>query len=207
MRFFNEFVEVRKTGGKLPHWQQPGATYFLTWRLADSIPEELIVEWQAERDKWLAEHTKPWEPEVEMEYHRVFTMGIERLLDNGHGSCALRRAEVRSVVEDSFQHADGKRYDMHAWVVMPNHVHVLLSMAVGESLEKVVGGWKKFTARRINVILGQEGRLWQKNYFDTMIRDWEHMIRAARYLHRNPAKLRQGEFTLYEADWMKRMLG
>lgn len=44
MRFFNEFVEVRKTGGKLPHLQQPGATYFLTWRLADSIPEERMVE-------------------------------------------------------------------------------------------------------------------------------------------------------------------
>ncbi len=204
--FFNEFIEIRKTGGKLPHWQQPGATYFLTWRLADSIPEELMIKWRAERDAWLAEHPKPWEPEVETEYHRTITMGIERLLDNGHGSCVLKRTEVRSVVEDSFQHADGSRYDMHAWVIMPNHAHVLFSMAVGESLEKVVGGWKKYTARRINVILGQEGRLWQKDYFDTMIRDWQHMIRAARYVRRNPEKLREGEFTLYEADWVKLML-
>jgi len=151
-----------------------------------------MTKWRAERDAWLAEHPKPWEPELEAEYHRVFSMGIERLLDKGHGSCTLRNAEVRKVVEDSFQSADGTRYEMHMWVVMHNHVHVLFSMAVGESLEKVVGGWKKYTARRINAILGQEGKLWQKDYFDTMIRDWKHMIRAARYVRRNPAKLREG---------------
>jgi len=49
---------------------------------------------------------------------------------------------------------------------MPNHVHVLFSPAEGEVLEKLVGGWKNFTARRINRILGQEGKLWQKNYSD-----------------------------------------
>ncbi len=63
MRFFNEYVEVRKTGGKLPHWEQPGATYFLTWRLADSIPEELMGKWRAERDAWLLENPKPWDEE------------------------------------------------------------------------------------------------------------------------------------------------
>jgi len=207
MRFFNDFIEVRKTGGKLPHWEQPGATYFLTWRLADSIPEELMVKWRAERDGWLLEHPKPWEPETEEEYHRVFSMEIERLMDKGYGSCVLRDGRVRKVVEDSFGSADGTRYDLHAWVIMPNHVHLLFSLAEGETLEKVVGGWKKYTARRINVMLGQAGSLWQKDYFDTMIRGWEHMIRAARYVRGNPRKLREGEFTLYEADWVKRLLG
>ena len=114
MRFFNEFVEVRKTGGKLPHWQQPGATCFLTLRLADSIPEELMAEWRAERDVWFAEHPKPWEADTELEYHRAFSMVLERLMDNGHGACILRNAEVRRVVEDSLRHADGSRYEMHA---------------------------------------------------------------------------------------------
>lgn len=207
MRFFNDFIEVRKTGGKLPHWQQPGATYFMTWRLADSIPKEKMVKWRAERDGWLLENPKPWDEVTETEYHRLFSMEIERMMDKGYGSCVLLDERVRIVVEDSFGSADGRRYDLHSWVIMPNHVHLLFSMAEGESLEKVVGGWKKYTARRINVILGQEGRLWQKDYFDTLIRDWEHMLRAARYLRRNPVNLREGEFTLYEAEWVKRMLG
>jgi len=56
MRFFNEFIEVRKTGQKLPHWEQPGATYFITWRLDDSIPQELMEKWTRERDEWLLEN-------------------------------------------------------------------------------------------------------------------------------------------------------
>jgi REP element-mobilizing transposase RayT len=205
MRFFNEFIEVRKTGQKLPHWEQPGATYFITWRLADSIPEELMDKWT--RDEWLLENPKPWDDAQEEEYHRIFSMEIMRLLDKGYGSCVLREVNVRKIVEDSMHHADGSRYDLHAWVAMPNHVHVLFSTTGGELLEKLVGGWKKFSARRINVMIGQEGKLWQKNYFDTMIQDWDHMFRAARYVRRNPRGLREGEFTLYEAEWVRKMLG
>ncbi|MGJ8635119.1 MAG: transposase [Luteolibacter sp.] len=209
MRFFNKYEEVRKTGGKLPHWEQPGATYFLTWRLADSIPEEVMVKWRVERDEWLLKNPKPWDEGQEVEYGRLFSMEIERLMDKGQGSCVLRKERVRAVCRESFGSGDGERYEMHSWVVMPNHVHLLFSMAEGESLEKVVGGWKKFTARRINELLGVEGALWQRDYFDTMIRDWEHMYRAARYVRRNPvkAKLREGEFDLYEAEWVGRMLG
>lgn len=170
MRFFNDFVEVRKTGGKLPHWEQPGATYFLTWRLADSIPPELMGKWSAERDAWLLEHPKPWEADLEEEYHRVFSMEIKRLMDKGHGSCVLRQEKMRRIVGESFRSADGRRYDLHAFVIMPNHVHLLLSLAEKESLGKVVGGWKKYTARRINVILGENGKLWQKVIFS-----WERI--------------------------------
>jgi len=207
MRFFNEFIEVRKTGQKLPHWEQPGATYFITWRLDDSIPRELMEKWTKERDEWLLAHPKPWEDGQEEEYHRIFSMEIMRLLDVGYGSCVLREEKARKIVADSMHHADGSRYDLHSWVAMPNHVHVLFSTAEGETLEKLVGGWKKFSARRINSLIVSEGKLWQKNYFDTMIRDWDHMLRAARYVRRNPRKLREGEFTLYEAEWVKRMLG
>ena len=209
MRFFNEYVEVRKTGGKLPHWEQPGATYFLTWRLADSIPEELMVKWRRGRDGWLLANPKPWDAGQEADYHRIFSMEVERLMDKGHGSCVLREKRLRAICEESFASGEGARYEMHSWVVMTNHVHLLFSMEEGESLEKVVGGWKKFTARRMNEMLGMEGALWQRDYFDTMIRDWKHMIRVARYVRRNPAKakLREGEFTHHEAEWVKRMLG
>ena len=98
---------------------------------------------------------------------------------------------------------------MHSWVVMPNHVHLLFSLNEGVKLEKVVATWKNYTATRINQVLGQEGALWQKDYFDRMIRDWDHLSRVARYIRKNPvkAKLREGEYRLYEDDTVKRVLG
>ena len=93
VKFFNEFVEIAKTRNRLPHWQQDGSTYFVTYRLNES--------------------------------------------------------------------------------------------------------------------LGKKGALWQKDYFDRIIRSWEHMVRVARYVRRNPlkAKLREGEYFLYEAEWVRNMLG
>jgi hypothetical protein len=64
LKFFNPFAEIERTANKLPHWQQPGATYFITFRLSDSIPAELRNRWQAERDQWLLHNPKPWSAEV-----------------------------------------------------------------------------------------------------------------------------------------------
>lgn len=101
------------------------------------------------------------------------------------------------------------RYELHCRVVMPNHVHVLFSLKEGMKLEKVMATWKNYTASRINAELGQEGTLWQKDYFDRMIRDWDHFARVARYIRRNPvkAKLPEGEYSLYESELVRRVLG
>ena len=73
----------------------------------------------------------------------------------------------------------------------------------------MVGGGKKFTARNINRSLGKSGSLWQKDYFDRIIRDWGHFARVARYIRGNPKKagLGEEEFTLWESGEVKRMFG
>jgi putative transposase len=92
---------------------------------------------------------------------------------------------------------------------MPNHVHILFSLVEGQPLEKVIQGWKRVFSIGINRVLGQDGTLWQKDYFDTMIRDWEHFSRVARYIRKNPskAKLRDCEYSLRESDLVKKLLG
>jgi putative transposase len=89
-RFFNPYEEIRFTENLLPHWQQKGATYFVTFRLADSVPTHLLTQWEEERAIWLRFHPAPWDVETELEYHKRFTGAIERWLDAGYGSCVLR---------------------------------------------------------------------------------------------------------------------
>ena len=205
LRFFNPFEEIRKTANKLPHWQQPGATYFITFRLADAVPVALRAQWLAERDSWLAHHPEPWSTTVEQEYHERFSARMDAWLDAGHGECVLREQVCRGFVEATLRHLDGEDYLHHAWVIMPNHAHVLVSLSADAKLEDVVGAWKSVSARRINQHLCRKGTLWQEDYFDRLIRDAGHFENCVRYIRRNPekAKLREGSFTLWESEWVQ----
>jgi hypothetical protein len=93
LQFFNPNGDVRVTSNRLPHWQQVGAVYFITFRLADAVPLRLREEWEEERSIWLRLHPKPWDPGTEADYHRKFSGAVERWLDAGHGSCLLRRQD------------------------------------------------------------------------------------------------------------------
>ena len=105
-RFFNPYEEIRFTENLLPHWQQNGATYFITFRLADSVPTHLRTQWEEERATWLRFHPEPWDVETELEYHKRFTGVIERWLDAGYGSCVLRQNECASIVDGALRHFD-----------------------------------------------------------------------------------------------------
>ena len=205
LRFFNPFAETAISANRLPHWHQEGAAYFLTFRLADAVPRYLLDQWSVERLAWLVDHPKPWSPEIEAEYHRRFSGAMERFLDAGHGLCALRDTACRTVLEATLQHFDGDRFAHIAWVIMPNHVHLLFLLKEGQALEKVVRNWKRRSAREINRMLGSKGTFWQKDYFDRIVRDQDHFANCVRYIRRNPlkAKLREGEYTLYESEMVK----
>lgn len=114
LQFFDPFAEVDIHRNFLPHWQQRGATYFITFRFADSIPAPLRLQWEQERTTWRAHHPEPWIPEVELEYHRRFSGRIDAWLDEAHGACWLREPETRSFVTATLRHYDGSRYALHA---------------------------------------------------------------------------------------------
>lgn len=205
LRFFNPFADTEVTTNRLPHWQQEGAVYFLTFRLADAVPKHLLDQWSAEREAWLAHHPQPWSAEVEDEYHRRFSAAMEQWLDAGHGSCVLSQPECRAVVAETLRHFDGVRFQHLAWVIMPNHVHVLFVLNGACPLEKVMQNWKRRSAREINMVLRRSGTFWQKDYFDRLVRDQDHFANCVRYIRHNPikAKLRESEYTLFESEMVK----
>lgn len=125
LRFFNPYGDIRHTENRLPHWQQLGAVYFITFRLADAIPIRLRHQWQYERDAWLKVHPEPWTTEIERQYYERFSGAIERWLDTGHGACLLRRADCAKIVAEALRHFQGDRLAMISFLVMPNHVHAL----------------------------------------------------------------------------------
>ncbi|HAT10367.1 MAG TPA: isochorismate synthase, partial [Planctomycetes bacterium] len=83
-------------------------------------------------------------------------------------------------------HFDGARYRIHAWCVMPNHVHVLVELPPGIQLAGIVHSWKSFTAKAANARLGRTGEFWQPEYFDHLIRDQADFAHAVRYIEQNP---------------------
>lgn len=202
-KFFNPYAEIRETFGKnLPHWQQEGVTYFLTYRLFDSMPAAVYRDWKFERENWIKWHPEPWNDEIQLEYHERFTQALERCLDEGHGCSCLRTPDCAKCAMQSMQHFDGDRLDLVSAVVMPNHVHALLVLNHSYTLEKLLESWKRFSATQINRALQRHGQLWQSDYFDRIVRDEKHFANCVRYIRRNPirARLRPNEYLLFENE-------
>lgn len=199
--FLTPGADVRKDARHLPHWRLDGAFYFVTWRLADSLPQEKLRAWKAERDAWIAEHPRPWGADTTLDYRERFPKRLESWLDAGYGACHLRSPRCAQIVADSLHHFDGDRYDIASFAIMPNHVHVLFQLQDAVALEAVTHSWKSYTAKQINKILGRSGTLWQQESWDHLLRGAPHLDRCLSYIRLNPkqAKLTPGNYLYYEA--------
>ncbi|MFP4070168.1 MAG: transposase [Opitutales bacterium] len=196
--FFNPWAPVDRHGGRLPHWQQAGMTVFVTFRLADSLPQSKLDALRAQKREWLAAHPEPWAPEEEREYLRLFAGRIETWLDRNYGSCVLARPALRKLVADALRFFDGERYRQHAWVLMPNHVHALFTLDRERTLDGVLHSWKSYTAHKVQEDPAAPKPLWQEDYFDRIIRNEAHFARTLRYIRRNPANCRPNTFEVWE---------
>jgi REP element-mobilizing transposase RayT len=203
--FFGPNAQIDVTRRHLPHWQFDGGLYFITWRLADSLPQALLRRWREEKNAWLRLHPRPWDAETTIAYQRAFPRRMEDWLDAGYGSCVLRNRDCAECLAEALHHFDGERYDLVSFVIMPNHVHVLAQLRGVHRLERTVATWKGYSARRINEKLGRRGALWQQEVRDTCIRSLEHLARAAVYIRQNSlrARLSAGEYIYYEAPHVK----
>jgi type I restriction enzyme R subunit len=194
--------------GNLPHWFQAGVTYFVTFRTEDSVPREVGDLWRRRREDWLRGHgiesqhggwrraLERLSDEEQSEFHRTFTKEYEDYLDRGHGACVLKRAELSRIVGSSLKHFDGSRYVLSDFVVMPNHVHVLVCLLGETDIEAQCLSWKKYSATQINRALGQRGRFWQEESFDHLVRSPEQFEYLQSYIADNPevAGLREPEY-------------
>lgn len=197
-KLLNRHAEIRQRRRNLPHWQQPGVTYFVTFRAADSLPQSKLRDLNEQKDAWLQQHPEPWSERERDEYHRRFTEKVQSWLDAGYGACVLRSFALNTLVGSALAYFDGDRYTLDEFVVMPNHVHVILMPAEGRALEGILHSWKSFTANRINRELGRSGLFWMDESYDHAVRSWEQLEHYRRYIRQNPAKagLREGAFLL-----------
>jgi len=177
--------------GYLPHFHGDNAIQAITYRLADSLPSHVLEDLKRELENLPAEHRD-----------RRRRERIDAYLDAGHGSCVLARPECAQIVIDNWQHFDGQRYRLLAWVVMPNHVHVLIKTIPAWPLDSILHSWKSYTSKRILALLEGDrpaGRrrsrageppalLWQREYWDRCVRDERHYAAVVDYIHHNPVK-------------------
>jgi REP element-mobilizing transposase RayT len=171
--------------GYLPHIEAPEHVQMVTFRLADALPKRVVEEIQHRRAQGTCR-------EVEAAW-------AEPWLDAGHGSCLLREPENADIVARALHHGDGAQYDLLAWVIMPNHVHVVFRPNEAEMMSDILHSWKSFTAHQIQRRTGASGRLWQRGYFDRLIRDDRHLLRALDYVEQNPVA---AELVEAASDWL-----
>lgn len=163
------------TRGTLPHFDGGQIWQFITIRLYDSLPQNVLVRFKTELEVRNVESIA-----------RETLVLIDKYLDQGVGSCYLQRPEIAELIENALLFHHGTRYELRAWVVMPNHVHFLVRPLEGYELHKIVHSIKSFTSHEANKILGRSGTFWMREYFDRYIRDSEHFAKTVRYIHRNP---------------------
>jgi putative transposase len=215
---FDEQKAVRIYQRNLPHWRQEGTTYFVTFRLGDSIPQGVIESWEYERRAWLVargihscDDTKDWLEQLKRlpkfeqdQFHKHFNRLFHRALDEGCGECHLKTSCCLTVIQSTLLEGDGRSYHLGDFVVMPNHVHLLMMPSFGFELEQLLKGIKGSTARECNRLLGRTGRFWQPDSYDHIVRTLEQLAHFREYIAENPQKagITTAEKARYHAKWM-----
>ncbi len=177
-------------GAYLPHWQAEGATYFVTFRLAGSLPAFLARDRESKRKEILARLERgkrdptPWEIDEWEELH------FEELDHRRHdrGACFLKDKRIAQIVANALTFFEGSRYRLFAWCIMSNHVHVVFQPLAGWDVPRIMHSWKRHTARKANQILGRSGTFWWPEYYDHLIGDKDDLERCVEYTWKNPDK-------------------
>jgi hypothetical protein len=186
--YFDPLSEIDiRTGGNLPHWEQGSVWYFVTFRLADALPRDVVGKIQQQREQWRRTHDlRNLSREELAEYHQLFSARYEQLLHAGIGSCVLRDPPSADIVHGALGYFGGRRYDLDEYVVMPNHVHVLVKPLADHGLAEILHSWKSYTANQLNRRLGRTGQLWQHESYDHIVRNEPAMEAIRRYIRENP---------------------
>jgi REP element-mobilizing transposase RayT len=177
----------------LPHLKGEGGGYFVTFRLAGTLPAAVLQKFKLEREQILrhalaARRPLTWQEQEEL--FRWYSARVDAYLDAGHGDCFLRQPAVAKLVARALRFFDGQRYELRAWVVMPNHAHAVVWPRPPETLSGVLHSWKSFTSKEANKMLGRTGEFWQRESYDHLIRDEDDRARCVAYTINNPVSAR-----------------
>jgi len=183
--YFNPFEEVIQHQGNLPHWRQEGKIYFVSFRTADSIPQEKLREWESEMALWKSLNPEPLTYEQKKEFYKLFPAKMQEHLDAGYGACHLKKEQVKKVVENALLFFNHDRYELDEYVVAANHVHVLVTPKGNHELSAILHSWKSFTANEINKIIGASGHFWQKESYDHLVRSASSLVKFREYIRKH----------------------
>ena len=190
----------------LPHFQQPGQAYFVTWNLKDAIPPKAFFRYTRklrELRNQIQFQTKQSAPAdainaLKNDYQSVLKKYIQaynQLLDQSNAPVLdLTNSENLTVVKESLHFWNNKKLENYAYCIMPNHVHwVFRTLPLDEEgspvyLQDILYSVKRFSAAHINKRMNRTGAVWQEESFDTTIRDEVHLFRAIDYTLNNPVK-------------------
>jgi REP element-mobilizing transposase RayT len=185
--FFTTFSHAQvRSRGRMLHVEADNALYSVTYRLADSLPREVLVDLRERRMELLNRLEREQASEVERSAALALLHQVEdAYLDEGYGSCILRNPEVAAIVQEKLLFHDSKLFGLEAWNIMPNHVHVAIQLYRGSDLARVLHSWKSYTSHEINRLLGLKGPRWQIEYWDRLIRDEDDQMNTYRYIYEN----------------------
>lgn len=182
----------------LPHIQPPGATIFVTYRLAGSIPQsviEALIE-EAERMEKKAAAIADKKERIRETYkmHKQLFGKWDAVLDKAaSGPTWLSQPEIAEKVVESLHYRDGRVYDLDSFTIMSNHVHALFTPLEKEedsyhSLASIMQSLKGYVAWVANDILKRKGQFWQHESYDHFVRDTAEQNRIRQYILNNPVK-------------------
>jgi putative transposase len=134
------------------------------------------------------------------EFHETFSREYMENLDKGCGACVLRPPELSQIVADAFHFFDGQRYHLGDFVIMPNHVHLIVCLLGDTEIEAQCTSWKRFSAKQINRKLRRTGRFWQEESFDHLIRSPEQFQAIQSYIAQNQTQLNADDYHLYQLN-------
>ena len=180
--------------GVLPHLKREGGTYFVTFRQAGTLPKEVLLRFKQERDAILqhamaAKRPLTWHEQDEL--FRWYSSRVDKYLDAGHGVCYLRDPGLADLVAGAIRFFEGQRYELRAWVVMPNHAHVVVWPMPGHTLSDILHSWKSYTSHQINKLLpAKVVPFWQSESYEHLIRDDDDLHRCCHYTVTNPVNAR-----------------
>ncbi len=227
MHFYFRVIMEKKESYRhiLPHFQQPGQSYFVTWSLHDAIPPKALARYSSELDmlksqiKFL-EQQKTDSSEIEkikQEYYsirRQYIKAYDDLLDSDRNpGVDLSKPENLEIISGSLQFWEGKRLQNIAFTIMPNHVHWVVNLFdkdIAENpvyLQDILQSVKRHSSNKINKAENRSGTLWQKESFDTTIRNDKHLYYAIKYTLNNPVKAGLvSDWRDWKGTWVQRFL-
>jgi REP element-mobilizing transposase RayT len=175
--------------GYLPHLKVEGGTYWVTFRLHDSLPQEVLERLEEERKEWeKQQHSKKvGQKDLARQWKQLCSKRTQAYLDAGMGACWLKRDDIGGLVAKAIRFFEGSRYDLHAWVVMPNHCHVMATPREAWTLSSILHSWKSYTGTEANRILERIGEpFWQSESYDHLVRNDREFYLICDYTISNP---------------------